>query len=264
MGCPFFLLHAKGLLSVAAPSPFMPGILLRCFRCSTVLFLLAVVPALSAQTPAPFTLTPPTPTPAPVFESTPQKVGFVPPTVLKRFAVPYPDLAHLNRVQGVVRVRFSIDETGKVTHAIAAQSSGSIILDNIVRDPNLLAWTFHPATLNGTPVPSSKEMEFEFKLDPIEENAIAIKRLALPVGTPNAPYPKEAIPQKLRGSATVSVSWTKGGLVDAIAMSKSSGFVLLDHAALHWAYENWHKDPATLDEKKPEIFSQTMDFAPPP
>lgn len=241
----------------------MSGLLFRCFRRSPLL-LLAVAPLSPAQTPAPFSLAAPKPLTTPIFTNVPDSTGYQPPTVLKRTTVPYPLLAHLNRLEGVVRVRFFIDDAGNVSRAVAAGSSGSLILDNIVRDPNLLHWTFHPAVLNGQPVPSTKELEFEFKLDPAEEKAIALKRLALPVGTPDAPYPQEAIAQKLRGSATVSVSWTKGGLVDSISMAKSSGFIVLDHAALRWAYENWHKDPATINEQsKAEIFSKPMEFTPP-
>lgn len=189
----------------------------------------------------------------------------MPPKTLERLRVPYPELAHLNRIQGVVRVLYSIDENGDVTKAIVTRTSGSMVLDNVVRDYNLLHWKFQPATFDGKPVPSTKEQEFEFRLDPAEEKALALKRLALPVGTPDAPYPDNAPTPPPRGSVTISASWTKGGLVDQIALTKSSGSTFLDHVALRWAYENWHIDPATINDKnKADIFSRTMNFAPPP
>ena len=215
--------------------------------------------------PAPFNLSAPSPSPAPPFpEAESKQDGFVPPKARLKLPVAYPELAHLNRTEGVVTVQFSVDENGDVTKAIVTHTSKSIMLDAVVKDYNLLHWKFDPATLNGKPVPSTKEQEFEFRLDPAEEKAIAIKRLALPIGTPDAPYPKEAIPLKLRGSVTIGVRWTKRGLVDLIYLKKGSGYVFLDHAALRWAYENWHIDPATLNEKnKDDEFAKTISFEPP-
>ncbi len=184
---------------------------------------------------------------------------------IQRLPVAYPELAHLNRVEGVVRVRLSVDEDGGVSKAIVIRSAGSLLLDAVVLDPSLLHWKFQPATFDGKPVPSTKDQEFEFRLDPAEEKALAVKRLALSVGTPNAPYPKEALALKPHGSATVGVRWTKSGLVDQISLVKGSGSNILDHAAVRWAYENWHIDPTTINDKnKSDVFTQVMDFQPPP
>ena len=189
----------------------------------------------------------------------------MPPKLRERLPVAYPELAHLNRTEGVVRVVLSIDETGNVTKVAVAKTSGSVMIDAVTLDYNLLHWKFDPATLDGKPVPSTKEQEFEFRLNPAEEKAIALKRLALPVGIPDAPYPKEAIPLKLRGSVTIGVRWTNRGLVDLIYLKKPSGYPFLDHAALRWAYENWHIDPATLNDKnKNDEFTKTVNFEPPP
>ena len=188
----------------------------------------------------------------------------MPPKARVKLPVAYPELAHLNRAEGVVTVQFSIDENGDVTKAIVSRTSNSVMLDAVVRDYNLLHWKFDPATLDGKPVPSTKEQQFEFRLDPAEEKAIALKRLALPVGTPDPPYPKEALPLKLRGSVTIGLRWTNRGLVDLIYLKKASGYPFLDHAALRWAYENWHIDPATLNEKnKDDEFTKTINFDPP-
>ena len=139
------------------------------------------------------------------------------------------------------------------------------MLDAVVLDYNLLHWTFTPATLDGQPVPSTKKEEIEFRLDPVEERNIAIKRLALPIGTPDAPYPKEFAQYKLHGSVTIGVRWTKGGLVDQIAIIKPSGSKVLDDTAARWAYENWHIDPATINDKNlSDTFTRTMSFLPPP
>ena len=231
-------------------------------RSLLLLTLVVATPFVRAEPPSPGLLGfAPTATPA-APESTHQ---FVPPKLRERLPVAYPLLAHLNRTEGVVHALLSIDENGSVTKAIVVKSSGSVMLDAVVHNTNLLHWKFDPATLDGKPVPSTKEQEFEFRLDPAEEKAIALKRLALPVGIPDAPYPKEAIPLKLRGSVTIGVRWSNRGLVDLIYFKQTCGIPILDHAALRWAYENWHIDPATLNDKnKDDEFSKTLNFEPPP
>ena len=187
---------------------------------------------------------------------------FHPPKLLTSRPVRYPEEAFFNRVEGVVRVRFSVDETGHVTNVLAAQV-GSVLLDAMVLDYDLRQWTFQPATLDGKPVPGTVEKEFEFRLDPAEQRTLATKRLAAPVGTPDAPYPKEALAFKNRpqGACTIEATWTKeGGLVDTIHLAKSSDSYVLDRAALRFAYLNWRIDPAKWTD---QVFSKTMTFAPP-
>ena len=252
----------------------MPGSSFHRLAGLSLLVLAAISPNLCAQTPTPLPFSmQPAPSASPsagfLFPDLPEHSSnrYVPPKLVKRLPVAYPETAHLNRATGVVGLLFYIDETGKVTRVVVGKSSGIVALDAVVLDYNLQHWEFAPATLDGKPVPSTKEEEFEFRLDAAEEHAIAVKRLALPVGTPDCPYPKEALalPQKPRGSVTVSVRWTKLGLVDLIYLPKTSGSNTLDRAALRWAYENWHVDPATLNDKnKDAVFTKTMNFVPPP
>lgn len=188
---------------------------------------------------------------------------FQPPKVLKHPTPAYPVLANLNRVEGVVTVRFSIDDKGQVADVTATKSSGSVMLDSLVRDPSLREWTFQPAMLNGKPLPSSLTREFEFRLDPNEQRQLAEKRLALPIGTPEPPYPPEALSvhPPLKGSCTVTVRWTKAGLVDLIYLPKPSGFPFLDHVALRFAYANWRTDLETA--AKDQEFTKVINFTPP-
>ena len=182
---------------------------------------------------------------------------FIPSKVLKREPISYPELAHLNRLEGVVRVKFSVDETGHVSNAIVNKSSGSLMLDEAVLDPRLRKWTFQPATLDGKPISSSMEQEFEFRLDPAEERAIALKRLALPVGTPNPPAPPESVAHSAQARVTIGVYWEKeNGLVDNIYLVKPSGSRLLDEKALRFAYENWRTGPPISAEQ----FVKTVEF----
>ncbi len=202
-------------------------------------------------------------TPVPSPAGSPGANTFQPPKVLKHPTPLYPELGHLNRVEGVVSIRFAIDDAGHVTEVTLAKTSGSAMLDSLVRDHTLLEWTFQPALLNGKPVAGGVIKEFEFKLDPDEQRRLAEKRLALPVGIADPSYPKEALAiQPLpKGACTVGVRWTKAGLVDLIYLSKASGSNALDRAALRFAYENWRTDPATA--AKDEAFTKVVNFTPP-
>ena len=167
-------------------------------------------------------------------------------------------MAHLNRVEGVVRVRFSVDDAGQVSSVFTEKSSGSVMLDQVVLDPRLKQWTFQPATLDGKPISSVLYQEFEFRLDPAEERAIAIKRLALPYGIPDPPYPTEAATRGLKGKATLAVFWQKdNGLVDKIYLIKSSDSGLLDNTALRFAYEHWRMDPTLATTER---YVKTVEF----
>ena len=223
----------------------------------------------AAQTPAPggFSLgTVPVPTPTPILSSGDAAPGhnYQPPKVLKRGPVTYPILANLNRIEGTVGIHFLIDESGKVTGATVLKTSRSLTLDAVVKSRGVMEWTFQPATLNGKPVPSSYEQDFEFKLDPNEQHEFALKRLAAPVGTPDAPYPPEAlaIQPHPRGDCTIGVYWTPAGLVDIINLVKSSGSATLDHAALRFAYQNWRIDPKAIKDPKQQ-YTKVLTLTPP-
>ena len=161
-----------------------------------------------------------------------------------RAPIAYPILADLNREEGVVTIRFYIDETGHVTKTAIAKNGTSPLLNQLNGDPHLLLWTFDPATLDGKPVPSTHDQEFEFRLDPEQQKKLALRRLALPIGTPDPPYPPAGAANRLEGSSTIMIQWTKQGLVDKIGLVKSSGSPLLDSTAVRFAYENWRIDPA--------------------
>jgi TonB family protein len=178
-----------------------------------------------------------------------------------RAPVAYPLLADLNREEGVVTIRFYIDETGHVTKTAVAKDGTSPLLNQLNNDSRLLLWTFDPATLDGKPIPSTHDQEFEFRLDPEQQKKLALHRLALSIGTPDPPYPPAAAANHLEGSATLTIQWTKQGLVDKIGLSKSSGSPLLDATALRFAYENWRIDPAAMSPDKP--FVKTIKFTPP-
>ncbi len=192
--------------------------------------------------------------------ATPRDDRFQPPKVLTSRPVRYPEQALLNRIEGVVRVKFSVDDAGQVTSAVVDRSSGSVMLDAMVLEYDLKKWTFQPATLDGKPVSGMVEKEFEFHLDPKEQSELAQERLAAPVGISDAPYPKAALALKAQGTCTIGVTWTPEGRVDTINLAKSSGSNTLDNAALRYAFVHWRIDPKDGTDKP---FSKTMTFTPP-
>jgi TonB family protein len=200
-------------------------------------------------------------TPAPAGSPAQTPAGnYHPAEVRLRVPVGYPLLADLNRIEGKVIIRFYIDENGHVTRTAIASRGTNVLLEQLLGDPRLMKWTFQPATLNGTPVPSTHDQEFEFRLDPEQQKKIALHRLALPIGTPDPPYPPAAAADHLEGKPTVQVQWTKQGLVDRIALVKSSGAPYLDASALRFVYENWRIDPAAVKADQP--FVKTVSFVP--
>ena len=193
---------------------------------------------------------------------------YLPAKLLKRPPLPYPIIALLNRVEGVVKARFGIDDQGHVENVNAVGTSGSVLLDGVVLDRTLRDWTFQPATLDGKPIASSLEQEFEFRLDPEEQRRFARERLAAPVGLPDPPYPPAAASLNLKGSCTIGILWTERGLVDLIYLDKSTGYSLLDHVALRWAFTHWHIDPKDIvypkdKDGKKLAFTKVVTFTPP-
>ena len=177
-------------------------------------------------------------------------------------------LALLNRVEGVVKIRFGIDDRGHVSSVSVSKTGGSVMIDSLVLDYTLRDWTFQPALLEGKPIASSYEQEFEFKLDPAEQRKLAQERLAAPIGLPDPPYPSAALPLHAQGSCTVGVMWTPAGLVDLIYLAKGSGSNVLDRTALRWAFTHWHIDPNDIHYDKDKDgkdlpFTKTVTFTAP-
>ena len=231
----------------------------------TVTLVAAVLLPACRKAPGPSAATP-SPSPTPVAEeATPEPSKFQRARVAKRGPIIYPQLANLNRIEGIVSVRFNVGADGKPTSVGVARSSGSLMLDSVVRSPGMMEWTFHPATVEGKAIPSTLDQTMEFRLDPGEQRKLAEKRLAAPVGLPDAPYPEVALTMKPRpsGDVTVGVFWTPNGLVDIINLVKDSGSPALNYAAIQWAYENWHLDPKEVPNDQKEQFTKVVRFRPP-
>jgi protein TonB len=112
--------------------------------------------------PEPPRFTPPTPSPAP---------ALAPPTP----ATPkgrgnsiseddYPDAARRAEEQGVTRVSYTIDPTGKVSACSVTQSSGSPRLDEATCKIIMRRFRFNPATRDGQPVSDTKTQPVRWQL----------------------------------------------------------------------------------------------------
>ena len=76
----------------------------------------------------------------------------------------YPDEAREGSIQGTVNIRFTIDETGKVTKPTIISSPHKSLSDEAIRLLGLMpSWT--PATIDGKPVSVSLTMPLIFKFE---------------------------------------------------------------------------------------------------
>jgi protein TonB len=85
------------------------------------------------------------------------------PTVIGEVKVDYPADAKLNDIDGVVRLRVTTDERGKVTSVVVISGPG-FGLDEAARDA-LKRFTFKPATKAGEPVGYTFTYSYRFELN---------------------------------------------------------------------------------------------------
>ena len=85
------------------------------------------------------------------------------PVVLRAPKPVYPSRARSARLEGVCRLRLSIDRTGRVRGAVVVSSSGHEELDAAALQA-VKRWRFRPATAQGLPVDSVAEVPVNFSL----------------------------------------------------------------------------------------------------
>jgi protein TonB len=76
----------------------------------------------------------------------------------------YPDASRRAEEQGVTRVSYTIDPTGKVTDCKVTQSSGSTRLDEATCKIIMRRFRFNPATRDGQPVADTKSQPVRWQL----------------------------------------------------------------------------------------------------
>ena len=112
--------------------------------------------------PEPPRFTPPTPSPAPALApptpATPKGRGN---TISED---DYPDASRRAEEQGVTRVSYTIDPTGRVSACSVTQSSGSPRLDEATCKIIIRRFRFNPATRDGQPVSDTKTQPVRWQL----------------------------------------------------------------------------------------------------
>jgi TonB family protein len=81
------------------------------------------------------------------------------PRLLKGGTPEYPSVLRANRISGVVEVRLTIDETGRVTQAAAVSGPAPLrgAAERAVR-----TWVYEPATVNGVRTSATTTVSFHF------------------------------------------------------------------------------------------------------
>jgi protein TonB len=109
-------------------------------------------------------------TPAPAAAVLPETIRTValPPKLdeprpLAPIRIPYPELARKRGQQGTVEIELTVSETGTVTDARVAASSGSSLLDEAARRPFSIA-RFEPARRSGQAIPHTFRQTVRFVL----------------------------------------------------------------------------------------------------
>ncbi len=108
------------------------------------------------------TVTPPPPDPPPVREPV-RRDATVDPRFASALQPPYPLGEQRAERTGTVRVRVTIGTDGRVK-AVERLSATNDAFWEVARQQALNRWRFRPATLDGRPVESSKEMTIYFRL----------------------------------------------------------------------------------------------------
>lgn len=134
---------------------------------------LAAQPApVSAQKPAlPEVVACPSPPAPPAVEAAPARIVVapsgrsmpIPPRFLERAEPAYPRAARLAGVEGVVRIRLSLDAEGRLIAAAVEASSGSPALDEAALAA-ARASRYEPARLGPVAVPAETEAAYRFEL----------------------------------------------------------------------------------------------------
>ena len=86
------------------------------------------------------------------------------PRYAARFQPPYPAASERQEEEGVVTVRVRVGPDGRVLSAELKASSGHRRLDEVAVEHARRAWRFVPATRNGLPVESWREVPVRFEL----------------------------------------------------------------------------------------------------
>ncbi len=182
----------------------------------------------------------------------------VPPHARPELTVPYPTDQVKAKHQGIVQIAFNIEKDGTTTRARVIHPSAFVDLD-LAAIRAAAMWHFEPVVIASQPVTFHDNRRITFSLSDesppqvtigpdcvarvppaaIARNAPSISLRA--VGQHRGYYPRDAIADHEEGRVLVTFTIRADGSVDDPAVETSSGFPLLDEAALEsvrtWRYE---------------------------
>jgi TonB family protein len=181
------------------------------------------------------------------------------PAPIREISPDYPAQAREQGVEGTAVVNFLVDRNGKVRSARIERSAGSPLLDEAALTAARES-EYRPAlTSDGKPVPVTIQRPFTFKFGltyddehpaPETTEYMAADSMPEPLGELSVAYPESARTERIQGSVVLSLWLKKDGTVALARVRQSSGFPLLDDAAVRSARQ-WVFTPARDRYGKP-------------
>jgi TonB family protein len=171
----------------------------------------------------------------------------------------FPPEAVSPAAQRTARIRFTIATDGHPRAVQVIQSSGSSSLD-AAAVKGIQTWTAYPEWVGETaevPVTFESPRGATAPKSP-PSNAEPINWRAYIVFAPYPDYPYEARIQRMTGSGVFLLTFNLDGHAEKAEVLQSTGYTLLDSAALQ-AFQRWRaiKNPTFLQAKVPVTFTMT-------
>jgi TonB family protein len=175
----------------------------------------------------------------------------------------YPDRAALNGMTAVAIAEFTVTDKGSVSNVHLVQGTGIGFLDFSVTNALMLS-TFSPARTNGKPFSATCRQEFRFAPPPETELAKLRKKFATDTPWtshyPSPPYPDSELRAGHMGGLWIKARFRPDGWADDVALEKSSGWPMLDLAAMLTVFTEWRGDK-TMSQKTNAIYRIPIEFA---
>jgi TonB family protein len=182
----------------------------------------------------------------------------------------FPSEALKGSSEGSVKLRIVLAKDGSVTQATISKSSGNRALDEVARRA-VLKWKLKPDALKPTDLTSGREIVMDFRQEApiaavhadgrvggfVTKDGIisATKTSQMWMFAPFPTYPIQARAREEQGTVGLRLTIGKDGRPIDIQIIKSSGYALLDQAAIQ-AVRLWraHKEYAGVTLKLPIKF----------
>jgi TonB family protein len=170
----------------------------------------------------------------------------------------FPPEAVFPAAQRTARIRFTIAADGHPRAVQVIQTSGSSSLDGAAVK-GIQTWTAYPEWVGETAeVPVTFEGPNSGLPKPPSARSEPINWRAYIVYYPYPEYPFEARTRRMMGSGVFLVTFSRDGHVEKAEVLQSTGYSILDSAALQ-AFQKWRaiKNPPFLQAKVPVTFTMT-------